>query len=155
VAAREFGGLAELRLRVDTLERVPKISAALFFERSVVARQSGVASQSLSFKGVDLVEPDSRGLDMLEGRDDLVVLWDIRVSPNARRLGVGSALFRSLEAWARARSCRELQVETQNTNGAACRFYEHQGCRLKRVDRHAYSSLPGEVQLIWSKVVGA
>ena len=29
------------------------------------------------------------------------------------------------------------------------------GCRLKRVDRHAYSSLPGEVQLIWSKVVGA
>jgi len=97
---------------------------------------------------------DSRGLDMLEGRDDLVVLWDIRVSPSVRRLGVGSALFRSLEAWARARSCRELKVETQNTNVAACRFYEHQGCHLKRVNRNAYSSLPGEVQLIWSKVVG-
>ena len=39
----------------------------------------------------------SPGLDMLEGRDDLIVLWDIRVSPLARRLGVGSALFRSIE----------------------------------------------------------
>jgi len=35
VAAREFGGLAGLRLRVDALARVPKISTALFFGRSV------------------------------------------------------------------------------------------------------------------------
>jgi ribosomal protein S18 acetylase RimI-like enzyme len=91
---------------------------------------------------------------MLEGRDDLVVLWDIRVSPKARRLAVGSALFRSIEAWARARNCRELKVETQNTNVAACRFYAHQGCHLKRANYNAYPDLPDEVQLIWSKVVG-
>jgi GNAT superfamily N-acetyltransferase len=38
------------------------------------------------------------GLDMLEGRDDLAVLWDVRVAPEARGQGVGSALFRAAEA---------------------------------------------------------
>jgi ribosomal protein S18 acetylase RimI-like enzyme len=32
-------------------------------------------------------------LTMLEGRDDLAMLWDIRVSPEARGQGVGTALF--------------------------------------------------------------
>jgi GNAT superfamily N-acetyltransferase len=98
---------------------------------------------------------DSPGLDMLEGRGDLAVLWDIRVSPKTRRLGVGSALFRSIETWARAKHCRELKVETQNTNVAACRLYAREGCHLKRANYNAYPSLPEEVQLIWSKVVGA
>jgi len=97
----------------------------------------------------------SPGLDMLEGRDDLVVLWDIRVTPKARRQGVGSGLFRSIEAWARAKNCRELKVETQNTNVAACRFYAHQGCHVKQANYNAYPELPDEVQLIWSKVIGA
>jgi ribosomal protein S18 acetylase RimI-like enzyme len=97
----------------------------------------------------------SPGLDMLEGRDDLGVLWDIRVSAKARRSGVGSALFRSIEALARAKTCRELKVETQNTNVAACRFYAHHGFQLKRVNHNAYPSLPNEVQLIWSKAVVA
>jgi hypothetical protein len=34
------------------------------------------------------------GLHMLDGRDDLAVLWDIRVSPRERGGGIGSALFR-------------------------------------------------------------
>ena len=95
----------------------------------------------------------SLGLDMLEGRNDLAVLWDIRVSPAARRLGVGSALFRSIEAWARAKDCRDLKVETQNTNVAACRLYAREGCRLERANYNAYPRLPDEVQLIWSKPV--
>lgn len=94
---------------------------------------------------------DSPELEMLEGRRDLLGLWDIRVSSNARRLGIGSALFRFIEAWGRTKSCRELVVETQNTNVAGCRFYAHQGCRLKRASRDAYPSQPNEVQLIWSK----
>jgi GNAT superfamily N-acetyltransferase len=43
---------------------------------------------------------DTPGLTMLAGRRDLGVLWDIRVSPDARRQGVGSALFERVEAWA-------------------------------------------------------
>lgn len=95
----------------------------------------------------------SPGLDMLEGREDLVVLWDLRVAPKCRRAGVGTALFRAIEAWARAKNCRELKVETQNTNVVACRFYAGQGCRLQQANYHAYPDLPGEVQLIWSKTI--
>ncbi len=94
---------------------------------------------------------DTPGLDMLEGRRDLAVLWDIRVSPEARGRGVGSALFRAAEDRARARGCRRLKVETQNVNVPACRFYMRQGCVLGAVNRFAYPGLPGEIQLLWYK----
>jgi GNAT superfamily N-acetyltransferase len=97
----------------------------------------------------------SPGLNLLEGRDDLAVLWDIRVVPEARRHGVGSALFRAVEAWAQAKGCRELKVETQNVNVPACRFYERQGCVLTSVERHAYPEIPDEIQLLWRKTLFA
>lgn len=92
-------------------------------------------------------------LFMLEGRDDLAVLWDIRVSPEARGQGVGSALFRAAEAWAEARGCRHLKVETQNINVPACRFYTRQGCVLTAVESSAYPELPEEIQLLWYKAL--
>lgn len=91
------------------------------------------------------------GLTLLEGRDDLAVLWDIRVSPETRGQGIGAALFRAAEAWARARGCRQLKVETQNVNVAACRFYARQGCVLAAAHRDAYPGLAGEIQLLWCK----
>lgn len=93
----------------------------------------------------------SPGVKMLEDRQDLAVLWDLRVLPEARQTGVGTALFRAIEDWARARGCRELKVETQDINVAACRFYAHQGCTLTEVNRLAYPDLPYEAQLIWRK----
>lgn len=89
--------------------------------------------------------------EMLEGREDLAVLWDIRVSPEARGQGVGSALFRAAEAWARDRGCRQLKVETQNINVRACKFYMRQGCVLMTANRFAYPELPDETQLLWYK----
>jgi ribosomal protein S18 acetylase RimI-like enzyme len=97
---------------------------------------------------------DTPGVDMLEGRKDLVVLWDLRVSPGARRRGLGAALLQGVEAWGRQRQCRELKVETQNTNVAACRLYARQGCTLRQANRGAYPELPDEVQLIWRKALG-
>jgi len=94
------------------------------------------------------------GLEMLEGRDDLAVLWDLRVDPAARGHGVGAALFRAAEGWAREAGCRELKVETQNVNVPACRFYARQGCTLAGARRGAYPALPREVQLIWRKALG-
>jgi ribosomal protein S18 acetylase RimI-like enzyme len=91
------------------------------------------------------------GLDMLRGREDVSVLWDIRVRPDARQRGVGSSLFRAAADWAAARGCRQLVIETQNVNAAACRFYERQGCTLSSANRFAYPELPGEIQLIWVK----
>lgn len=94
------------------------------------------------------------GLDLPEGRDDAAVLWDLRVAPEARGRGVGSALFRAAEAWARSRGCRRLVVETQNVNVAACRLYARMGCVLGSVDRGAYPGLPGEVRMVWRRDLG-
>jgi len=92
---------------------------------------------------------DTIGVDLLGGRQDLVVLWDIRVRPDARGAGVGAALFGAARSWAQARGCRTLKVETQNINVPACRFYRRMGCALASIDRFAYPQLPGEVQMIW------
>jgi GNAT superfamily N-acetyltransferase len=92
---------------------------------------------------------DTPTVEMLEGRRDLAVLWDIRVAPEARGQGVGAALFGAAAAWAAARGCRQLKVETQNVNVPACRFYASQGCVLAAIHRFAYPGLPHEVQLLW------
>lgn len=105
--------------------------------------------------GAAVVAHDTPGLDMLAGRTDLAVLWDLRVRPEARRTGIGRQLFRATEAWARQRGCRTLHVETQDINVPACRLYRHMGCELKSIDRHAYPDLPDEAQLIWSKPLDA
>jgi GNAT superfamily N-acetyltransferase len=92
---------------------------------------------------------DAPDVHLLEGRRDLAVLWDIRVAPDARGHGIGAALFRAAQAWAAARGCRRLKVETQNVNVPACRFYARMGCRLGAVHPAAYPGLPDETQLLW------
>ena len=94
-------------------------------------------------------------LFMLDGRDDVAVLWDIRVAPQQRGAGIGSALFLAAESWAAARGYGWLKIETQNVNAAACRFYQKMGCTLGAIDRFAYPELPGEVQLLWWKALPA
>jgi GNAT superfamily N-acetyltransferase len=90
-------------------------------------------------------------VDMLEGRTDLAVLWDLRVSPAYRGRGIGRLLFAAVVDWAKARGCSELKVETQNINVPACRFYARQGCILRTIHQNAYPDLPDEAQLLWYK----
>jgi GNAT superfamily N-acetyltransferase len=91
------------------------------------------------------------GVNLLDGRSDLAVLWDVRVAPAHRGRGLGGALFRAAEEWAWARGAAWLKVETQNVNVPACRFYARQGCALGAVHRFAYPELPDETQLLWYK----
>lgn len=97
---------------------------------------------------------DTPKIVMLEGRRDLAALWDIRVSPEARGLGIGSALFQAVETWAVSKNCRQLKVETQNINVPACKFYMRQGCTLGAIHRFAYPEHPDEIQLLWYKDIG-
>jgi GNAT superfamily N-acetyltransferase len=97
---------------------------------------------------------DTPNVSMLEGRRDLAVLWDIRVAAEVRGEGVGVALFRAVERWAIARGCRQLKIETQNTNVVACRFYERQGCVLGAMNHSVYAEHPDEVQMLWYKELG-
>ncbi|MBA2627295.1 MAG: GNAT family N-acetyltransferase [Gemmatimonadales bacterium] len=99
--------------------------------------------------GGAVIAHDTAGVHLLEGRRELAVLWDLRVTPDARRSGVGAALFAEAGRWARERHCTHLKVETQNVNVPACRFYAAQGCTLGVINRFAYPALAEEVQLLW------
>ncbi len=99
--------------------------------------------------GGAVVARDTPGVDLLRGRDDLAVLWDLRVHPEYRERGVGTLLFDHAVSWARERGCRWLEVETQNINVPACRFYARRGCKLGALDAHAYEDMPDEAQLLW------
>ncbi|KAF0243614.1 MAG: hypothetical protein FD180_3218 [Planctomycetota bacterium] len=90
------------------------------------------------------------GLGLLESREDLASLWDIRVRPERRGQGVGKLLFEAAKAWARKRGAREMRIETQDINVPACRFYAKQGCRLEAAHPGVYERQPEQVQLFWS-----
>ena len=95
---------------------------------------------------------DTPGLNMLDNRRDLAVLWDIRVHPDARGSGIGARLFQRAADRARQLGYKQLKVETQNVNVAACRFYAGQGCTLGAIHRHAYAAFPNvahEAMLLW------
>lgn len=92
---------------------------------------------------------DTAGVDMLEARSDLCVLWDLRVLPDYRNEGIGTQLIERALQVSQSRGCKEIKVETQDVNVAACRFYHKMGFRLRTVRPGAYPELPDEVQLLW------
>jgi len=95
---------------------------------------------------------NTNGVNMLEERDDLAVLWDIRVRPDKRGNGIGTALFRRARKWSAIRGCRQMKIETQNINTAACRFYIKMGCELGTINRFAYwkdPTIAHEIMLNW------
>lgn len=107
------------------------------------------AMQDSARLGGAVVAWNTPGVDMLEGRADLAVLWDLRVHPGHRREGIGAKLFHHAAAWARSKGCRKLKIETQNINVPACTFYAKRGCYLGAVQHGAYPDYPDEVQLLW------
>ena len=86
---------------------------------------------------------------MLENRDDLAVLWDIRVDDKYRHRGIGQKLFDMAKTFAKENGFKQLKVECQNTNTAAVNFYRKQGMVLYSVNEHAYPDCPEEIQLLW------
>lgn len=90
-------------------------------------------------------------VEMLAGRTDVALLWDIRVATDDRGSGIGAALLDAVEAWALSLGAAWLEVETQNINVPACQFYARHGFDLSVVKRNAYPELPNEVQLLWDK----
>jgi len=100
--------------------------------------------------GAAIVAWNTPGVDMLERRDDLAVLWDIRVRPEERGIGRGRLLVEAAEKWAREMNCAEIKVETQDNNVAACRFYAAMGFEAKEIVRNAYEGLD-EAMIIWRK----
>ena len=100
--------------------------------------------------GAAAVAFDTTCVFMLEARRDLSVLWDIRVCPEYR--GVGIPLFKYAANWSRAHGCTQMKIETQNVNVPACRFYQRMGAKLGEIRRFGYAAEPAvahEVMLNW------
>jgi ribosomal protein S18 acetylase RimI-like enzyme len=57
------------------------------------------------------------------------VLESMRVAPEARRSGVGSALVARFDSWARKRGARHFSVTAYSANAAAVAFYRRHGFR--------------------------
>lgn len=77
-------------------------------------------------------------ISLIDGRNDLAVLWDIRVNEKHRGMGIGKALFKNALAWAKGQKCAHMKIETQNTNYNACKFFASQGCELMEINELAY-----------------
>jgi GNAT superfamily N-acetyltransferase len=98
------------------------------------------------------VAPPIVRLAGIEHREDAAWLFDIRVSSDCRRQGVGRALVAACAAWARDRGFRYLVIETQNVNVPACRLYAACGAELIEIRRFGYAHCPevaSEAMLIW------
>lgn len=72
--------------------------------------------------------------------NDTFWLIDIRVRPDVRRRGIGSALLRDLQNRARRRRVRGISVETQINNVPAVTFYRRHGFHLSGFNDHLYEN---------------
>jgi GNAT superfamily N-acetyltransferase len=80
-------------------------------------------------------------------------LYNLRVAPSHRRLGVGRALFKHAVQWTKQQGVTtRMSIETQNTNVSACQFYAAMGAKLGDIDRNAYQhdeEVKHEIRLNW------
>ncbi len=100
--------------------------------------------------GGALLAHNTKTINMLEGRDDLTVLWDIRIDEAYRGLGIGHEMLETCKELSKDLKCNRIKIETQNNNVKACQFYAKEGAVLTSFREHCYSECPNEVQLIWS-----
>ena len=102
--------------------------------------------------GAVTVASKTKNVNMLDGRDDMSVLWDIRVDDRYKRQGVGTKLFTMAVEWSKLNGLKQMKIECQNNNVQACRFYHKHGAILGKIDEYAYYNdidIEDEVQLIW------
>lgn len=99
--------------------------------------------------GSAVIAFDTEGIEMLENRKDLAVLWDLRVRSDYRKQKIGSLLFEAVCIWSVKRKCIALKIETQNTNVPACNFYKKQNCELRNVNTGIYPDYMDDLQMFW------
>jgi len=90
---------------------------------------------------------------MLDNRDDLCVLWDIRVDDAYKNMGVGTELFKRVIEWSRKNGLKQIKIECQTNNVPACKFYAKQGAVLREYDEYAcvdfHDVREHEIEVIW------
>ncbi len=102
--------------------------------------------------GAMTVAGKTERLNMLYGREDACVLWDIRIADAYKHKGIGQKLLDMGVLDAKRAGYRQMIIECQNNNVPACKFYQKQGAMLSKIDMYAYYLEPevrNEIQFIW------
>ena len=102
--------------------------------------------------GGAVVISDAAAIAEIGGRPSHAVLWDLRVTPLARRRGVGRALLTAADKVARAADCCGLDAETQDINAAACLLYAAGEFILTAIAPASYPEAATETKLVWTKL---
>jgi streptothricin acetyltransferase len=78
-------------------------------------------------------------------------LANIMIDLDYRGKGLGRRLWHRALDFARQSEVRGIMIETQNTNVAACRFYERMGCQLVGLNEMLYTNdgATTEIALFW------
>ena len=90
-------------------------------------------------------------IHMLDGREDLGVLWDIRVDSMYKHHGIGQCLFDMVKEKAKILGLKQLKIECQNNNIPSVDFYFKQGAHLGAINKYAYyggKNISEEIQLL-------
>lgn len=82
--------------------------------------------------------------------EDEAMLIDLRVAPDERRSGIGKRLVQSALSETAHRGIPTLEIETQDTNVVACRFYHSLGANLVWIEPNGYPGFSDEAKLVWS-----
>jgi streptothricin acetyltransferase len=72
--------------------------------------------------------------------NDTVNLINLMIDVDYRRNGLGRRLWHRALDFAKQAEVRGIMIETQNTNVAACRFYERMGCALVGINEVLYTN---------------
>lgn len=101
-------------------------------------RMVGICHGQTSVAAMSLVH-DNPSVRMLDGRKDMLLVWDLRVHPDHKGKGYGRALIEYAIREAETLGVNHLRIETQNTNPNAVDFYHAMGFELAQIREHAYS----------------
>lgn len=82
------------------------------------------------------------------------LLIDLRVAPDERGSGIGRRLAQSALSEVSHRGIPTLEIETQDTNVSACRFYHSLGASLVWIEPNGYPGFSDEAKIIWSLSAG-
>ncbi|MBX3081443.1 MAG: GNAT family N-acetyltransferase [Anaerolineae bacterium] len=84
--------------------------------------------------------------------NNTLFVWNLMVDLDYRNNGIGRRLWHRARDFAKQIGVRAIMIETQNTNVAACRFYERMGCQIVGLNEALYDNAEGieEIALFWA-----
>ncbi|HAF98773.1 MAG TPA: GNAT family N-acetyltransferase [Paenibacillus lactis] len=89
--------------------------------------------------------------------NNTVLIWHFQVSEDCRRMHVGKQLMDELVRLAEGNGIRAINLETQNTNVNAIRFYRKCGFEIEGIDLSHYTNddvVDGEVAIFMKRKIG-